>query len=110
MYDIIADEDVPRPVVEKLREEFKIFYIEEEMKGATDEEVMNKSREIESPLLTFDSDFYQYNSHLGILHITQRTNYDTVVEAVKEVQSKLSKEELENSVIQVNPSLYSQEL
>lgn len=30
MYDLVADEDVPGPIVEKLRNNYRIFYIEEE--------------------------------------------------------------------------------
>ena len=85
MYDLIADEDIPKPVVEKLRKNFSIFYVEEEQKGSTDEEVIQKSRELETPILTFDGDFFKYSSHPGIMHITQRTSYDLITDAVKDV-------------------------
>lgn len=106
MYDLIADEDIPKPVVEKLRKNFSIFYIEEEQKGSTDEEVIQKSRELETPILTFDGDFFKYSSHPGIMHITQRTSYDLITDAVKDVRDNLEKEDLQNSVTRINPSLY----
>ena len=107
MYDLIADEDIPGPIVEKLRNSYRIFYIGEEQKGSTDQEVIEKSRELDAPILTFDNDFFQYSSHPGIMHITQRTNYDTVAEAVRDIKDKTEKEELRDSVLRVNPSLYT---
>jgi predicted nuclease of predicted toxin-antitoxin system len=106
MYDLIADEDVPKPVVEKLRDNYKIFYIAEEQKGSSDREVIEKSRELETPILTFDNDFFKYNSHSGIMHITQRTNYNIIAKAVKDIREKTEKEEMNDSVLRVNPSLY----
>jgi predicted nuclease of predicted toxin-antitoxin system len=106
MYDLVADEDIPKPVVEKLRDTYKIFYIAEEQKGSTDREVLEKSRELEIPILTFDNDFFKYDSHPGIMHITQRTNYSIIAKAVKDIREKTEKEEVEDSVLRVNPSLY----
>lgn len=106
MYDLIADEDVPKPVVEKLKDSYKIFYIAEEQKGSCDREVIEKSRELETPILTFDNDFFKYNSHPGIMHITQRTNYNIIAKAVKDIREKTEKEEMKDSVLRVNPSLY----
>ena len=106
MYDLIADEDIPHPIVEKLRESYNILYIEEEQKGSTDEEVIQKARELETPILTFDSDFFKYSSHPGVMHITQRTSYDLIINAVKDVKENIDEKDIDNSVIRVNPSLY----
>jgi len=110
MYDFIDDEDIPKPIVEKLSESFEVFYIEEEMKGSTDEEVMEKSRKFDTPIFTFDNDFFQYSSHPGIMHITQRTSYTLIVKAVEDIRKEIDKEEIKNSVIRVNPSLYRDKL
>lgn len=108
MREFVADEDVPRPIVEKLRSRaFKIFYIEEEMKSSTDERVLEKPVQLDIPVLTFDNDFFQFSSHPGVLHITQRTNYDQVVNAVEDVVMRLQKSEVEDSVIRINPGHYT---
>ena len=107
MIEFIADEDVPKPIVEKLRNEnFEIYYIEEQNKGKTDKEVVEKAREIDLPILTFDSDFFKFKDHPGILHITQRTNYNIVVKAASDIINKLDKEEVEDTVIRINPNQY----
>lgn len=107
MKEIIADEDIPRPVVEKLRSKgFNIFYIEEEMKNATDKEVLQKSHELRRPILTFDSDFQNFDNNNGVLHITKRTRYRYVVKAVEDILKHISRQEVENSVVKINPSDY----
>lgn len=40
------------------------------------------------------------------MHITQRTSYDLITDAVKDVGDNLEKEDLQNSVTRINPSLY----
>ena len=40
------------------------------------------------------------------MHITQRTNYSIIAKAVKDIREKTEKEEVEDSVLRVNPSLY----
>lgn len=107
MRKFIADEDIPRPIVEKLRDkEFEIFYVEEEIKGSTDREVIEKARNMELPILTFDNDFFKFENHPGIMHITQRTNYNLVAKSVADIADRLEKEELESSVVRINPSKY----
>lgn len=110
MRAFVADEDVPRPVVEKLRDKgSQVFYVEEEMKGSTDEEVVEKSCELNLPVLSFDNDFFRFGDHQGILHITQRTNYNLVCNAIKEALENIEAQALENSVISINPSQYRRE-
>jgi len=107
MEEIIADEDVLRPIVGKLRSRgFKVFYIDEEMKTADDREVLEKSNELGRPILTFDDDFQEFNQSSGILHITQRTDYGKIVEAVDDIAGQISTEEVKNSVVKINPSYY----
>lgn len=91
--------------MEKLRsKDLDVFYIDEELKNATDREVLEKSRDEEVPILTFDSDFEKFDDNCGILHVTQRTEYDTVVEAVLDVLDFVDRDF--NSVVKVNPSNY----
>jgi len=107
MRKFIADEDIPRPIVEKLRnKDFDVYYVEEEIKGSTDQEVVEKARSMALPILTFDNDFFSFNNHPGIMHITQRTNYNLIVEAVSDIAKRIEKEEIENSVIRINPNKY----
>ncbi len=107
MKEIVADEDIPRPVVEKLRSrDISVFYVEEEMKGSTDLEILETARDRNLPILTFDNDFFEYRNHPGIFFITSRSSYDTVVEAVSDVVSRIKKTEVENTVIRINPSTY----
>lgn len=107
MKELIADEDIPSPIVEKLRDKgFRAVYIEEEIKGSADERVIDKARKMELPVLTFDNDFFKFKDHPGIMHITQRTNYNLVVKSVVDIAERLEKEEMENSVVRINPSKY----
>lgn len=107
MEKFIADEDTPRPIVEKLRDKgFKITYVEEEIKGSEDREVIERARKTELPILTFDNDFFKFENHPGIMHITQRTNYDLVAESAADIVKQMKKEEIKNSVIRINPSKY----
>ena len=107
MKKFIADEDIPKPIVEKLRDNnFEIYYIEEENKGSKDKEVIKQARDKKLPILTFDNDFFSFENHSGIMHITQRTNYNLIVEAVSDLVKRIEKEEIENSVIRINPNKY----
>lgn len=76
------------------------------MKNASDQEVLNKSRELEKPLLTFDSDFQSFDDNRGIFHITKRTRYRYVVKAVTDILSHISEDKVENSTVKINPSDY----
>ncbi|MFB6145702.1 MAG: DUF5615 family PIN-like protein [Candidatus Nanohaloarchaea archaeon] len=108
MRHLIADEDIPRPIIEKLRRRgFSVFSVDEEMKGSLDEDIVEKANDLNQPIVTFDSDFFEYGSHPGILYITQRTNYDRIVAAVDDIVTKLDNKEIKNTVIQINPSDYS---
>jgi len=107
MKKFVADEDIPRPIVEKLRSKgFEIFYIEEELKSASDTEVLEKAGDLELPILTFDDDFEEFSNHDGILHLTKRTEYEIIVEAVEDIVNRIENEEAENSIIKINPSYY----
>ena len=107
MKKAVADEDIPKPIVEKLRAKgFEIFYIEEEMKSSTDQQVVKKASSLNRPILTFDDDFKEFESHKGIFYITKRTHYDKIVTAVEDILAQISNEECENSLIQINPSVY----
>lgn len=76
------------------------------MKGASDSEVIQRAREEQLPVLSFDSDFFKYGDHPGIFHITSRASYDSVTEAVADIVSRIEKPESENSVIRINPANY----
>jgi predicted nuclease of predicted toxin-antitoxin system len=54
----IADENIDKPIVGKLRNRgFSVLYVEEDMKGVSDEKVIDKAVDEELVLITFDRDF-----------------------------------------------------
>lgn len=64
--NILADESVDRPIVEKLREaKYSVLYVAEMQPGISDEQVLNSANHENALLLTADKDF-------GELHFQQR--------------------------------------
>lgn len=103
--ELIADEDIPRPIVEKLRSyNIDILYIEEENKGITDTEVLKLSDNTGRMIITFDRDFTELDgAHSGIIHITSRRKYEKVVDSVKEFLDTLEDIDTENTLFRVYP-------
>ena len=102
---LIADEDIPRPIVEKLRSRnIDVLHVQEENEGITDSEVLNLSDETGRPVLTFDRDFTEIEGeHAGIIHLTNRKEYDKVVEAVANFLDTLEDIDTENTLFRVSP-------
>jgi predicted nuclease of predicted toxin-antitoxin system len=56
--NLVCDEGVPRPIVERLRAEgHHVLYIAELDPGIRDDEVLARSTELAAPLITTDKDF-----------------------------------------------------
>lgn len=109
MIPLLADEDVPRPVIEKLRGRgVDILSVDEEMKEATDREVFSAAQERGRTLLTYDSDYRtvaeESESHHGILLVTQRAPHDRVVDTLySDYIRELDEEDIRNALIHVPP-------
>jgi predicted nuclease of predicted toxin-antitoxin system len=63
--DVLADENVPRPIIERLRADgFTVHAISEKSAGASDNDVLSEAQQGELVLITQDQDF----GGLAILH------------------------------------------
>jgi predicted nuclease of predicted toxin-antitoxin system len=63
--ELLADENVPRPIIERLRADgFTVHAISESAAGASDEAVLSEAQQGEYILITQDQDF----GELSILH------------------------------------------
>lgn len=90
--DLVADEGVDRPIVNRLREEgHEVLYIAELEPGMTDEDVLARAMSTEAVLLTTDTDFGEFafrqrRLHAGVilLRLAGLTN-ETKAEIVAEV-------------------------
>ena len=102
----LADENIDRPIVEKLRSRnFDISYIEEEAKGAEDTKVLEKAIEENRVLITFDRDFNRPGKeHPGIIRITKPARYELIANMVEELAEIFSKKDFQNTVVESSPS------
>lgn len=111
MTALLADEDVPKPVIEKLRSRgVDVAAVDEEMKEATDQDVFATAQEHGRILLTFDQDYRSLaqdtDSHAGVLLITERTRYNHIVAAIYDnYLQEMEPTEFEDTVLHVTPTL-----
>jgi len=108
MIKLLADEDVPHPLIAKLRAKgIDIFSVDEEMKSATDTDVFNKAQQQNRAILTFDSDYRQLaqtaETHPGILLITKRTSYTSIVNTLLTHLQTLDNEDIANEILHISP-------
>jgi len=103
--DLVADEDIDRPVIEILREKgFDVLSIDAVMKGASDDEVIAKAVEENRVLLTMDSDFIDMNTdHNGVIRLTSFAPFKILAQTVAETIEMYSEKDLKNTVVQVSP-------
>jgi arginase family enzyme len=103
---LLADENIDRAVVEKLRSRnIDTAYVEEEIKGADDTEVMEKAVSERRVLVTFDSDFLEPGAeHPGIIRVTRPDRYEIIVELVENLLETFSPQDFHNTVVEVSPS------
>jgi len=103
--ELIADEDIDRPVVKILRQKgFDVLSIDAAMKGASDEEVIEKAVEEGRILVTMDSDFIDINSdHNGVIRLTSFASFKILAQTVAETIEMYSEKDLKNTVVQVSP-------
>lgn len=104
MFPVVADEDVDRAIIEKLRDRgVSVFSIDEEMKGALDTDVLRKAEKLDYPILTFDEEFARaYGSEHEFLYVTSRPGDDAVVNAVCDVVKNLDRSEV-HGLIYISP-------
>ncbi|MDY6788650.1 MAG: DUF5615 family PIN-like protein, partial [Candidatus Nanohaloarchaea archaeon] len=102
---LIADEDIDRPLIKKLRSRgHDVLSVDEVMKSASDEEVMEKAESTGRILLTFNRDFIsEAPEKCGIIRITSVAPYSKIVRAISDVMDNLEKEEIVGEVINVTP-------
>lgn len=108
MSKFLADENIDQPIVEKLRSKgFDVVAVEEEIKGASDSEVLNKAVDEDRILITFDRDFSNpEKEHLGIIRITSVAEYDLIVRVVDQLSQHFTPEDFQNTVVEASPSDY----
>lgn len=105
----VADESVERRMVLALREKFEVEYIDETMKGATDESVLQNTEIQKRVLITADKDFGELIYHWQQLHsgvVLYRLHGLPIEEKILLVSSALEKYgvQLLNSFTVIQPS------
>ena len=102
---LIADEDIDKPVVDILRREgFDVLSVDEEIKGASDQKVIRKAVDEKRVLVTMDSDFIDTDiEHYGVIRITSFAAFSTLAETIIQVLDTHSREDLKNTVVQTSP-------
>ena len=105
---LLADENIDRPVVEKLRDKgLEVVSVDEDLKGASDRKVLKKSSDEGLVILSFDSDFSDPElTHSGVIRLTDITHHDVIVEAVMDIVQHLDSESIEGKVLEVSPNQY----
>lgn len=103
---LLADENIDRPIVEKLRDSgIDVLYVDEKSKGISDNEVLNIAEDEDRILITFDDDFSDVEEG-GVIRLTSPGRYDVVVKAVLDIVESLSAEDISDTVVEVSPSQY----
>ena len=103
---LLADENIDRPIVEKLRDSgIDVLYVDEKSKGISDNEVLNMAEDEDRILITFDDDFSDVEEG-GVIRLTSPGRYDLVVKAVLDILESLSAEDISDTIVEVSPSQY----
>lgn len=104
----LADENIDRPIVEKLRSSgFDVSHVDEIDKGISDRQVLEIALDQDRVILTFDDDFSRTElSDAGVIRLTSPEEYDLVVDAVKDITDSVSSEDIESTVVEISPSRY----
>lgn len=104
----LADENVDRPVVEKLRsKDVDVLSVDEEEKGISDREVLEKAVRENRVLITFDRDFSDVSgSHPGIIRVTSVAEYGVIVRMVEDISESFTSSDLEDTVVEASPADY----
>lgn len=106
MFPILADEDVDKPIIMKLRASgIDIKAVTEVMKGASDDEVLELARKEGRILVTFDKDFIKNDikDNPGVIWISRMRGYDRVADAVKHVVKTIDKELIKGTAFKLSP-------
>ena len=108
MTRFLADENIDQPIVEKLRSEgFDVAAVEEEIKGASDSEVLDKAVDEDRVLITFDRDFSNpEREHPGIIRLTSVAEYDVIVKVVNQLSQHFTSEDFQDTVVEASPGDY----
>lgn len=106
--EFLADENIDRPVVEKLRGRgYDVASVDAEEKGISDEKVLDKAVEENRVIITFDKDFSEIDrDHPGVLRITSPDRHDIIVEMIEEISSSFTEDDFRNTVVEASPRSY----
>jgi predicted nuclease of predicted toxin-antitoxin system len=93
--NLVADESVPFPIIERLRADgHAVVAIRESARGDSDEQVLNQALNVDSPLLTEDKDFGELvyrmaADHAGVIlirlnSVSRATRVEIVSRAIRD--------------------------
>ncbi|MFB6147337.1 MAG: DUF5615 family PIN-like protein [Candidatus Nanohaloarchaea archaeon] len=104
----LLDENIDSPVAEMLDSRgIDVLTVDQVMKGATDQEVLEKAVEEERVLVTFDRDFTRVErNHCGIIRFTSTASYRKLAEIVEHISETFAEEDMDNTVVEASPSDY----
>jgi predicted nuclease of predicted toxin-antitoxin system len=108
MVEFLADENIDQPIVETLRSKgFDVSAVEEEIKGASDQKVLEKAVEEDRILITFDRDFSKPGKeHNGVIRLTSVAEYSLIVKVINQLSQHFTSQDFQNTVIEASPNDY----
>lgn len=101
--NLVCDENIKTSIIGLLAQEgHDVVRVEDIERGIDDSEVMQHCQEQGRVLLTNDDDFFDFDSHPGILFLVhQTTPQRDVANAVRHIEHQFSAEELTDTVLHV---------
>lgn len=101
---LLCDENIKQTIYNLLRQEgHDVIRVQDEFDQATpDDELVQFCREEGRVLLTNDEDFFSFETHAGVLYLTEQTaSPRAVATAVQKIEQYVGEDELAERVLHV---------
>jgi len=101
--NLVVDENIKASVTDLLRQEgHDVVRVQDVELGIGDSDVISYCRNERRVLLTNDDDFFDFDTHPGVLFLTHQTaSAREVVNAIRHVERQFSADELDGLVLHV---------
>lgn len=106
MFPILADEDIDKPIIAKLRAVgIDVESVAEKIKGTSDSEVLDYARKKNRVLVTFDKDYLRLSvkNSPGVIWVSRVRDFDRVVAAIRKVVTTIDAKDIKETVFRVSP-------
>ncbi len=79
---MLADENVPKPLIKVLRQKTKVIWVTEEFRGIKDRELVEKANELNEVILTMDNDFLRQKLRrmikTGVIYVAEDVTKENI--------------------------------